>query len=383
MAALVPYALYAGSAALPEVVSGGVAAAGELAELAATGYQVIKGVKRGGEYLYDKFSKKSKPMAIGRKPRGGRWGYVGRVRKIRSKNRRRYRKRYRRRGRRGGDTTTSRYKPYARKVVRSKRHHVSNIANVIEKATCLSNPTAKILIQQNTQIASAANQCGWEEFFGATSYGCNGYLGQCLARQYAAHTGELTRNNVNAMTQPMFIKSVHFNICIRDNIGGTSHLKLYICKCKKSYKAIDYGGDWPDMLTKGLSANYHNTFGTAASAINANMVSFSPFSLPGFGRFWKVVAEEDYYVESSQSVDINKSFLVNRFFTGKDLHEYDFFKGCSVMLLFKVVGDTDTADPWNLTAGGASICVNKTVYSKWDSGSGDRVYDGYGGSVPS
>lgn len=352
---------------------------------------VARGIKRkvfetAGDFINRSFSKRKKTSSseepVMRKPRGGTWSKRYSSKKISRRRRRIFKRRFKK-SRKASATTTSRYRPYASYTPRNRRTRTHNIANIIEKASALASPTSKILLQQNTEITSAGNACGWDEFFACTSYGCTGFLGQCLPRQYGAHMSNYYKSQIDACTKPMFIKSVHMNFCIRDNISGTSHLKLYTVKCIKSHKAADFGGKWPDMLTKGLSTDYHHTF--TSTALTSDMVAFSPFALPGFGRFWRVIKEEDFYIESAQSIDVNKSLCINRWFTGQDLAQYDFFKNSSYMFLFKIVGDTDTTTPWNLTAGGASVCVNKTVYSKWDYGSenGDRVYDGYGGTVPS
>lgn len=310
------------------------------------------------------------------------WNKNKKSRRIRTRKRRMIKRRFR--SKKASATTTSRYRPYAVNTIRSKRSKIHKLSDVIERADCLSKPASRTLIQQNTEITSAANQCGWDEFFACTSYGCDGFLGKDLPRQYGCHLNSGTAAEVNTSTKLMYMKSIHLNFCVRDNISGTSHLKLYTVKCIRSHKASDYAGNWPGMLTTGLGSYYHSTFSQCSNPIASTMVSFSPFTLPGFGRYWKVIREEDFYIESAQSVDINKVVTINRFFQGKDIANFDFFKNCSYMYLFKIVGDTDTSTPWNLTAGGVSICVNKVVYSKFvkETDTGDRVYDGYDPALP-
>jgi len=374
---LVPYIPGIISNLTPGIVSSGVASASELGGYIGGAYRGYKRVKE----IYDSYPPSKKPKVMARMRRTGGWTFRKRAKRFRRRLRRV--RRYKRKGR-AEPRPTTRYQSYSSATLRSKRTKYNGVIRSFDKIKALATPTAKILLQANIEISSNANECAWGAYAACTSYGCTENMGQDLGRQYGAHSSSTSRAVLDSANSMMYIGGVHINFLVRESVSVVNHVKLYTLKCIRSHKADDFGTNatWAGYMSFALGGN-SDTF-TTGTALASTMVGMTPLSFPGIGRFWKVVKEEDFYLESSHSVEINKGLKINKFFTGKDLDNYDYFKNASYLFVFKVVGDADSTTPFNATAGKVAICANKTVYSKFDNGvNTDRAYEAYGGTVPS
>ena len=320
------------------------AAGDQLHDLYKTGFlsRLKDRILRGGQIAYELPASKYKNTMPKRKFKNGGQSMPKR-RKI-------YKKKYNSRPGGGLISKAHNFSTKSRKGYSKKFKKVLAFHNKIDRALDATAGRQITINTCNQTISASANENDSGAFylntlFNGTAAENFGDLSRVMGHAFNTLDASIFRTDER---NRLYLKGVHVSFSLRDTATSNARIKIYECICRKTCTNAEmFGGDWATTIAGNLESARSLT---NAAALTVTHPMWSPYTMHNWLKFFKILDCHDIYLESSQSLYVNKSYKYNRFIApSKHVRDYH-IKGLTRCFIFVVQGDLDTTSGQNSAA---------------------------------